>query len=374
MMTVPGKNKNQASSALGPGRDAGSEEGQEARPSSGGETMPLAESGAVPKSAQKSAGQPVKPSSAASEKKIGSAPLPPRGPSPDSGYALARLQAMIDGLLHPLFGCPWDKRQTTKTVTEDFLEEVYELRQALNEDKGPDILEEAGDVAFLLVFLGRLTKEAHNFGLKDFLDAATDKMLTRHPHVFGQDQAIEDMETFWKKWHKLKREAKPAGGVLDSVPVDLPALTRCYRLAQKASRSGFDFPSVAEVRRTLDGELMELDRETALGKTDDPAQLERQAHEIGDVLASVTNLARLLGLSAEKCLDSYNSRFAERFRYMEARLSERGLKPEEAGQAELDRLWDEAKVNLAGRGAARPGEQTEQAEQGRRYGQYSQND
>ena len=142
---------------------------------------------------------------------------------------------MIDGLLDPAVGCPWDKKQTTKTITEDFLEEVYELRQALNEDNAPDIMEEAGDLAFLLAFLGRLTKKTFGFELRHFFDAATDKMVSRHPHVFGEDQPIQDMETFWKKWHQLKREAKPQSGVLDSVPVGLPALTRCHRLAQKAA-------------------------------------------------------------------------------------------------------------------------------------------
>ncbi|MDR0354978.1 MAG: nucleoside triphosphate pyrophosphohydrolase, partial [Deltaproteobacteria bacterium] len=277
------------------------------------------------------------------------APAPPPGPSPDSGYALSRLEAMIDGLLHPLFGCPWDKKQTTKSVTEDFLEEVYELRQALNEDSAADILEEAGDVAFLLVFLGRLTRKTHDFGLESIFDAATDKMLARHPHVFGQDGPIKDMDSFWRKWHKIKREAKPSKGVLDSVPTDLPALTRCHRLAQKASRSGFDFPDSAEVRRVLDSELRELDQEILAGRSEDPEIRERQAHEIGDVLASVVNLARLMGFSAEKCLDTYNRRFVSRFKFMEEALAAKGLRPEEAGAEELEALWAEAKVKLARR-------------------------
>lgn len=274
------------------------------------------------------------------------APLPPAGPSPDGQRALARLEAMIDGLLHPIAGCPWDRRQTTRTITEDLLEEAYELRQALNEDRPAEILEEAGDVAFLLSFLGRLTEKAFGFGLREFLDAATDKMVARHPHVFGDDQPIEDMDSFWKKWHKIKRESKPGGGVLDSVPVDLPALTRCHRLAQKAGRSGFDFPSVPEIRRVLDSELRELDAELERGRTEDEAGRERQAHEIGDVLASVANLARHLGLSAEKCLDAYNRRFIARFRHMEAALAGDGQRPEEAGAGRLEELWAEAKAAL----------------------------
>jgi MazG family protein len=275
------------------------------------------------------------------------ATLPPIGPSPDAKRALERLEIMLDGLLDPIVGCPWDKKQTTKTITEDFLEEVCELREALNEDNPTEIIEEAGDVAFLLFFLARLTKKSFGFELKDFLDAATDKMVSRHPHVFGDEQTIQDMETFWKKWHQLKRKAKPNCGVLDSVPVNLPALTRCHRLAQKAGRSGFDFPTAAEVRKILDSELHELDREIAAGQTEDEALRERQAHEIGDVLASVVNLARHLGFSAEKCLDAYNRRFIKRFKYMEASLSEEGLKPEEAGAEKLEKLWSQAKKALA---------------------------
>ncbi|MDR1677972.1 MAG: nucleoside triphosphate pyrophosphohydrolase [Deltaproteobacteria bacterium] len=274
------------------------------------------------------------------------APLPPTGPSQDVKGALERLEAMLDGLLDPLVGCPWDRRQTTKTITEDFLEEVYELRQALNEDKPADILEEAGDLAFLLFFLGRLTKKSFDFELRHILDAATDKMVSRHPHVFGGDQPIEDMDSFWKKWHKIKREAKPKSGVLDSVPVDLPALTRCHRLAQKAGRSGFDFPSVEEVRKTLDSELTELDQELKSGQTDDIEAKERQAHEIGDVLASVVNLARLMGFSAEKCLDAYNRRFINRFQFIEESLKKEGLRPEEVASEKLEELWNRAKKEL----------------------------
>jgi MazG family protein len=275
------------------------------------------------------------------------AQLPPSGPSQDAKAALSRLEIMIDGLLDPVAGCPWDKKQTTQTITEDLLEEVYELREALNEDKAAEIMEEAGDLAFLLVFLGRLTKKSFGFELKDIFDAATDKMVFRHPHVFGDDQPIQDMETFWKKWHQIKREAKPKSGVLDSVPVSLPALTRCHRLAQKAGRSGFDFSSIGEVRETLDSELRELDREIALGKSEDPGVKERQAHEIGDVLASVVNLARLMGLSAEKCLGAYNRRFVMRFRHMEESLRQEGLRPEEAGMPKLEELWGRAKLALS---------------------------
>jgi MazG family protein len=272
---------------------------------------------------------------------------PPPGPSPDAASALSRLESLIDSLLAPVGGCPWDKKQTTKTVTEDFLEEVYELRQALLEDSGPEVLEESGDVAFLLVFLGRLTQGRFGFGLKETLDAATDKMLSRHPHVFGEVEIPDDIDVFFKLWHKLKREAKPKKGVLASVPTALPALTRCHRLSQKAGRAGFDFPSVAEVRRQVDSELFELDKELAAPDLGTEAGQARLFHEIGDVLCSVANLARLAGVSAEKALDACNRRFVKRFEHMEADLAARDLRPEDASPEELEKLWAAAKAALA---------------------------
>jgi MazG family protein len=297
----------------------------------------------------------MKTSKASAEKEGRSAArpeLPPPGPSPDAFSALARLDKLLDGLLDPVLGCPWDRRQTTKSLTEDFLEEVYELRQALLEDGPADVLEESGDVAFLLVFLARLTKRSWNFGLAEMLDAAVDKMLRRHPHVFGDAEIGDDMDAFFKLWHRLKRAAKPKEGTLASVPKALPALTRCHRLAQKAGRAGFDFPSAGEARRTLDRELVELDAELAkLGNLDsfdkktepDPSILARIEHELGDALASTVNLARMLGISAEKTLDAYNRRFVTRFGSMEAALAERGLKPEEAEPELLETLWRQAK-------------------------------
>jgi MazG family protein len=276
-------------------------------------------------------------------------PFPPAGPSADPLSALNRLISLIEILLDPLLGCPWDKSQTTKTVTEDFLEEVYELRQALNLDQGDEILEEAGDLVFLLVFLSFLTRGSHGFGLTQIMDAATDKMLLRHPHIFGEAEKVVDLEGFWKQWYKIKRASKPQSGVLSTVPVALPALTRCYRLAQKAGRAGFDFTSAQEVRSVISKELKELDIElervwsSGGGKIEDPQTKARVSHEIGDLLASIVNLARLLGFSAEKSLDGYNRRFIGRFEFIEDSLAKRGLKPEDVTAEELETLWAEAK-------------------------------
>jgi MazG family protein len=226
-------------------------------------------------------------------------------------------------------------------LTEDFLEEAFELREALRLGQAEGVLEEGGDVAFLLVFLARLAEKKWSFGLKDMLDAAVDKMVHRHPHVFGEVQGVVDSEGVLSQWHKIKRQKKQS--LLGSVPVGMAALARCHRLGAKAARAGFDWAEVADVRTALDSELAELDAEIAQGYFKDPQRRERLRHELGDVLMATANLARRLGFSGEKALCEANDRFTTRFNYLERKLAEKNMSPEEASLDELERLWAEAK-------------------------------
>jgi MazG family protein len=254
------------------------------------------------------------------------------------------LERLIEALLDPEKGCPWDREQSLDSMTENLLEETYELREAMRQDAAAEIMEEGGDLAFILVFIARLTQAKWSFGLKEMLDMAVDKMIVRHPHVFGQVTGVDDAEAVLKQWHKIKR-AKKATGLLDSVPVSSPALTRCHRLSAKAARVGFDWASVQDVRKALDLELAELDEEIAKGDFKDPSRQERLSHELGDVLMATANLARRLGFSGEKALCSANDRFVSRFRYIESELAQKNLKPEDVTTEELERLWGEAKKN-----------------------------
>jgi MazG family protein len=263
------------------------------------------------------------------------------GPSQSLGSALARLESLITALLDPEKGCPWDREQTTNSLTENLLEETYELREALLLDQAAGVLEEAGDVAFILAFLARLTEKKWGYGLKEALDAVVDKMVTRHPHVFGEVEDSLDSEGVLKQWHQIKR--RQGKGLLASVPVDAPALARCHRLSAKAARAGFDWSSVAQVREALDRELAELDAEIALGNFNDPERRARLCHELGDTLMATANLARHLGFSGEKALAKANHRFVGRFEYMENQLAAKNLKPEDVDLTELERLWREAK-------------------------------
>jgi MazG family protein len=267
---------------------------------------------------------------------------PKPGPSKTAEEALERMSTLLDGLLHPDEGCPWDLKQTCRSISEDFLEETYELREALLAGGREEILEEAGDLLFLLFFFSRLAlKGGLGFGLKEIIDAAVDKMVRRHPHVFASDEMPRDAEEVLGKWHAIKRREKKQGGLLDSVPLALPALARNHRLGSKASKAGFDWDSPLEAREKLSEELGELDREIEKGGFQD--NQEALMGELGDVLAAASNLARLLGFSPEKALDAHNRRFVGRFNFMCQELERQGRLPEDASKDELEELWQKAK-------------------------------
>jgi MazG family protein len=275
---------------------------------------------------------------------------------------MERLSCLLDGLLDPEGGCPWDLKQTVESISEDFLEEAYELREAILTKSGPGVLEEAGDLLFLVSFLGRLAlKGGLGFGITEITDGVVNKMVRRHPHVFGEAAKLGSPEEVLQSWHQTKKREKleqaegagppgaanaegaqpPPPGLLDSVPLALPALARNARLCSKAARSGFDWSGPAEVRKKLGEELGELDAEIQKGAFRE--NRERLSHELGDCLAALSNLARHLGLSPEKALDAHNRRFAERFRFVESELAKGGRAVEDADMSELEALWQRAK-------------------------------
>jgi MazG family protein len=268
---------------------------------------------------------------------------PPKGPSKSVEDAITRLQILISSLLHPTEGCPWDRAQTYDSISEDFLEETYELREAILAGKREDILEEAGDLLFLIFFLGTLTeKSTLAFGMKEIADAVVDKMVRRHPHLFEDSEKLDSPEDVLKSWHKIKMgEKKTKRGLFASVPTALPALARNYRLCSKAAKAGFDWDSVAQVRLKLDEELQELDSE--IEKGDLERNRESLTEELGDVLAVISNLSRHLGISPEKALDAHNRRFISRLDNIASELAKEGRALEDATKDELEDLWQKAK-------------------------------
>ncbi len=237
-------------------------------------------------------------------------------------------------------GCPWDRKQTPETLKKYVIEEAHEVFDAIGEETPLAVCEEIGDLLFLLIFLAYLYEEAGNFRIRDMLKLCAEKMIRRHPHVFGE-KSLNEAEEVVAQWQKIKeKEAREKGqksSVLGNLPRSLPALQRAFRLGERASRVGFDWKRPEELFEKLNEEISEL-REA----------LERQekdalAEEIGDLLFTVVNLARKLGINPEEALRQTNDKFVRRFQEIEKRAEEQGKKLGEMSLEEMDALWEEAK-------------------------------
>jgi MazG family protein len=254
--------------------------------------------------------------------------------------AIERLLAIMARLRAP-DGCPWDLEQTLETLRPYVLEETYEVLEAIDDGDPAAHREELGDLLLQIVFQARLREESGAFAFADVADAISDKLVARHPHVFGDGQ-VKDAEGVLKQWAALKREEKRKKGggrsALEGVPRELPALARADRLTEKASRVGFDWPDAAGARAKVAEELGELDEAIASGRRADVE------HELGDALFALANLGRKLGIAPEEALRGSVGRFIGRFTHVERELERRGVPPGTATLEEMDRLWDEAKA------------------------------
>jgi MazG family protein len=267
--------------------------------------------------------------------------------------AVDRLLAIMARLRGP-DGCPWDREQTLTTLRPYVLEETYEVLEAIDAGDPEAHREELGDLLLQIVFQARIAEEEGRFDFGGVADAISEKLLSRHPHVFGPDArspdarpdpaapGVEDADGVLRQWAALKKKENEAKGrgksVLEGVPRELPALARAERLTEKASRVGFDWPDAAGARAKVAEELAELDEAIAAG---DRARME---DELGDLLFATANLARKLGLPPEEALRGTLGKFITRFEYIEASLASRGVPHGGATLEEMDRLWDEAKA------------------------------
>ena len=257
-------------------------------------------------------------------------------PSPEASFE--RILAVLDRLLDPDRGCPWDREQTPASLVGYLLEETYELQEAIEETSAAGTQEELGDCFFLLCFLGRVLQAQGDFDLGEALGQAADKMIRRHPHVFTESGGLSSADQVLDQWHVLKQGEKGPGRYLSGVPRHLPALLRAHRLTTRAGRVGFDWKGAEDVLRTFEEEETELRQ--ALSDGDQG----RVAQELGDILFTLANLARHLKINAEEALQQANRRFLSRFQYIEEHLAAQGRSLEEATLEEMDRLWAEAKA------------------------------
>ena len=237
-------------------------------------------------------------------------------------------------------GCPWDREQTHQSINPYFVEETYEVLEAIDEDDAGKLCEELGDVMLQVVFHARMAEEAALFQIGDVLRAINEKLVRRHPHVFGTVQADTAQEVLfnWEQIKKAERQnAKGHASLLDGVPRELPALLRAHRLQEKASRVGFDWKEARDVLAKVEEELGEL---RAAMESEQPDRMEA---ELGDLLFSLVNLSRFITVNPEEALRKTIARFIARFQYIEEELARRGSTPGQVTLAEMDALWAEAK-------------------------------
>jgi ATP diphosphatase len=239
-------------------------------------------------------------------------------------------------LRDPLRGCPWDRQQTFHSIAPYTLEEAYEVADAIQRNALDELRDELGDLLFQVVYHARLAEEAGAFDFADVVAAICAKMLRRHPHVFGTEK-IGSATAQSEAWERFKSEERGQRGVLDDIPLALPALVRAAKLGRRAARVGFDWPDASGVQAKVAEEQAELDE--ALSAHDDQAA----AVEMGDLLFSLVNLCRHLGLDAETCLRRANERFEARFRHVEQRVDAAGGRWADFDLEALEQFWREAK-------------------------------
>ena len=259
---------------------------------------------------------------------------------------IRRLLAIMARLRDPVGGCPWDLEQNFATIAPHTIEEAYEVAEAIQQDDKAALKDELGDLLFQVVFYAQMADEEGDFAFGDIVAAISDKMLRRHPHVFGSAE-IDSAGAQTRAWEEQKaseRAAKAASegrphSVLDGVTVGLPGLTRAIKLQNRAARVGFDWPDTGPVFAKLAEELDELREEMSNG-----SEATKIEEEFGDVLFVVANLARHLKIDPESALRKANSKFERRFHRIEALLAEDGRTPDQSDLAEMDALWDRAKA------------------------------
>lgn len=255
---------------------------------------------------------------------------------PDGG--IDRLREIMRRLRDKTTGCPWDIEQTFATILPYTIEEAHEVADAITREAWEELPGELGDLLLQVVFHAQMAEEAGMFGFDDVARAISDKMLARHPHVFGEESRDKSSEQQTLDWEKIKAAERGPARVLDGVALGLPALTRAVKLQKRAARVGFDWPSTDEVLDKLREEVVEL-----VEARDSLTEVE-VAEEMGDLLFVMANLARHMGIDPEAALRGANAKFTRRFEKIEDWLAEAGKTPDQSDLEEMDALWNRARA------------------------------
>lgn len=256
----------------------------------------------------------------------------------DPQGGMPRLVEIMRRLRDPQDGCPWDLEQSFASIAPYTLEEAHEVADAIAREAWEELPGELGDLLFQAVFHAQIAQDAGMFGFDDVVRAISDKMVARHPHVFGDETRDKSPEQQTVDWEKIKAAERGAARVLDGVALGLPALTRAVKLQKRAARVGFDWPSTEEVLAKITEEAAELvEARESLSKVE-------VEEEFGDLLFVMANLARHLQIDPEAALRAANAKFSRRFGRIEDLLCEEGRAPAQSNLAEMDALWNRAKA------------------------------
>ncbi len=259
----------------------------------------------------------------------------------DSDAGIERLLEIMRRLRDPQSGCPWDIEQDFATIAPYTIEEAYEVADAIEREAYDELKGELGDLLFQSVFHAQMAEEAGHFTFQDVVRTMSDKMVSRHPHVFGDESRDKSADQQTKDWEAIKaaeRAGKEQKGALDGVAANLPALLRAHKLQKRAARVGFDWPDASHVLAKITEEAAELE------EARDRMDADALEDEFGDLLFVMVNLGRHLGIEPEAALRRTNAKFTRRFEQVEARLAERGKTPAQSDLAEMDALWDDVKT------------------------------
>lgn len=257
--------------------------------------------------------------------------------------AFNRLLDIMDDLREK---CPWDHKQTFDSLRENTIEECYELAAAIIKKDMTEVSKELGDVLLHVVFYAKMGSENGDFDIADVCNRLCDKLIFRHPHVYG-DEAAKNAEDVSKLWEQVKLKEK--GGnktVLSGVPESLPALVKAYRIQDKAANVGFDWEKKEDVWEKVKEEILELETELEKLRVDSSELREEAEGELGDVLFSLVNAARLYKLRPDNALERTNQKFIRRFGYVEQKATEQGRSLKDLTLAEMDELWNQAKCEV----------------------------
>jgi tetrapyrrole methylase family protein / MazG family protein len=234
--------------------------------------------------------------------------------------------------------CPWDREQTHESIRQNLIEEAYEVVEAIDNGDLDEFKKELGDLLLHVVFHSAIAEESNEFTLDEVISLITEKLVRRHPHVFG-DTVVNGQDDVVRNWERIKLE-EGRKSLLDGIPIALPALVRAQRLQQKASKVGFDWSKKEDCWKKVEEELKEF--QAAIKEENNDIEA---ANELGDLLFSIVNYARFLDINPEDALRKTNEKFIRRFQIIEKKLKEQGKNIHETSLEEMDRIWDETKAN-----------------------------